>query len=198
MHEGQVADGMPCLDEATAAALAGEHEEIVAAGWTFCFLLNACERSAAADHAAQPVRRLDRRAAGGRRPRRDCRLPPRAGLPPREPGRAHTGASARPARGRCADARGGEVGATRRGRRRSSASSAPTTATWPGPRSSRCRRSNGSSARRTPTSSRKTSGRSPSTASRATTCDSPRSGCARRCRWRSRAAGGSRSRSTVT
>ena len=46
MHEGQVADGMPCLDEATAAALAGEHEEIVAAGWTFCFLLTACERSA--------------------------------------------------------------------------------------------------------------------------------------------------------
>jgi len=31
------------LDDAY-AALAGEFEEIVAAGWTFCFLLNACER----------------------------------------------------------------------------------------------------------------------------------------------------------
>jgi LuxR family transcriptional regulator, maltose regulon positive regulatory protein len=44
VHEGEVADGMRCLDEATAAALAGEYEEIVPAGWTFCFLLNACER----------------------------------------------------------------------------------------------------------------------------------------------------------
>ena len=44
VNEGEVADGMRCLDEATAAALAGEYEEIVPAGWTFCFLLNACER----------------------------------------------------------------------------------------------------------------------------------------------------------
>jgi LuxR family transcriptional regulator, maltose regulon positive regulatory protein len=44
VNEGEVAEGMGCLDEATAAALAGEFEEIVAAGWTFCFLLNACER----------------------------------------------------------------------------------------------------------------------------------------------------------
>ena len=44
VNEGEIAEGMGCLDEATAAALAGEFEEIVAAGWTFCFLLNACER----------------------------------------------------------------------------------------------------------------------------------------------------------
>ena len=34
VNEGEVADGMRCLDEATAAALAGEFEEIVPAGWT--------------------------------------------------------------------------------------------------------------------------------------------------------------------
>jgi LuxR family transcriptional regulator, maltose regulon positive regulatory protein len=42
--EGEIRAGMRCLDEATAAALAGEYEEIVPAGWTCCLLLNACER----------------------------------------------------------------------------------------------------------------------------------------------------------
>ena len=45
VNEGDVVDGMRCLDEATAAALAGEYEEIVPAGWTCCLLLNACERA---------------------------------------------------------------------------------------------------------------------------------------------------------
>jgi LuxR family transcriptional regulator, maltose regulon positive regulatory protein len=36
VNEGQVAEGMHCLDEANAAALAGEYEEIVPAGWTYC------------------------------------------------------------------------------------------------------------------------------------------------------------------
>ena len=53
VHEGEVADGMRCLDEATAAALAGEYEEIVPAGWTFCFLLNACERVRDYERAAE-------------------------------------------------------------------------------------------------------------------------------------------------
>jgi ATP/maltotriose-dependent transcriptional regulator MalT len=44
---------MRCLDEATAAALAGEYEEIVSAGWTFCFLLNACERVRDYERAAE-------------------------------------------------------------------------------------------------------------------------------------------------
>jgi tetratricopeptide (TPR) repeat protein len=34
VNEGEVVNGMRCLDEATVAALAGEFEEIVAAGWT--------------------------------------------------------------------------------------------------------------------------------------------------------------------
>ena len=42
--EGETEAGMGCLDEAAAAALAGEYEEIVPAGWTCCLLLNACER----------------------------------------------------------------------------------------------------------------------------------------------------------
>src|SRR5215218_5962735 len=53
VHEGKVADGMRCLDEATAAALAGEYEEIVPAGWTCCMLLNACERVRDYERAAE-------------------------------------------------------------------------------------------------------------------------------------------------
>jgi ATP/maltotriose-dependent transcriptional regulator MalT len=59
VNEGEIADGMRCLDEATAAALAGEFEEIVAAGWTFCFLLNACERVRDFERAAEWCRRVE-------------------------------------------------------------------------------------------------------------------------------------------
>jgi ATP/maltotriose-dependent transcriptional regulator MalT len=59
VNEGEVADGMRCLDEATAAALAGEFEEIVAAGWTFCFLLNACERVRDYERAAEWCRKVE-------------------------------------------------------------------------------------------------------------------------------------------
>jgi ATP/maltotriose-dependent transcriptional regulator MalT len=53
VNEGEVADGMRCLDEATAAALAGEFEEVVPAGWTCCILLNACERVRDYERAAE-------------------------------------------------------------------------------------------------------------------------------------------------
>jgi LuxR family maltose regulon positive regulatory protein len=59
VNEGEVADGMRCLDEATAAALAGEYEEIVPAGWTFCFLLNACERVRDYERAAEWCRKVE-------------------------------------------------------------------------------------------------------------------------------------------
>jgi LuxR family transcriptional regulator, maltose regulon positive regulatory protein len=59
VNEGEVAQGMGCLDEATAAALAGEFEEIVAAGWTFCFLLNACERVRDYERAAEWCRKVE-------------------------------------------------------------------------------------------------------------------------------------------
>src|SRR5262245_55020385 len=58
VNEGAVADGMGRLDEATAAALAGEFEEIVATGWTFCFLLNACERVRDFERAAEWCRKV--------------------------------------------------------------------------------------------------------------------------------------------
>jgi LuxR family transcriptional regulator, maltose regulon positive regulatory protein len=53
VNEGEIDEGMRCLDEATAAALAGEYEEIVSAGWTCCLLLEACERVRDYDRAAQ-------------------------------------------------------------------------------------------------------------------------------------------------
>ena len=59
VNEGRVADGMCCLDEATAAALAGEFEEIVPAGWTCCMLLNACERARDYERAAEWCRKVE-------------------------------------------------------------------------------------------------------------------------------------------
>ncbi len=53
VNEGDVAVGMRCLDEATAAALAGEYEQIVPAGWTCCLLLNACEQVRDYERAAE-------------------------------------------------------------------------------------------------------------------------------------------------
>jgi len=59
VYQGEVADGMRCLDEATAAALAGEYEEIVPAGWTCCLLLNACERARDYERAAEWCRKVE-------------------------------------------------------------------------------------------------------------------------------------------
>ena len=53
VNGGEIAGGMSCLDEAAAAALAGEYEEIVPAGWTCCLLLNACERVRDYERAAE-------------------------------------------------------------------------------------------------------------------------------------------------
>jgi LuxR family transcriptional regulator, maltose regulon positive regulatory protein len=59
VNEGQVEAGMRCLDEATAAALGGEYEQIVPAGWTCCLLIGACERVRDYDRAAQWCRKVD-------------------------------------------------------------------------------------------------------------------------------------------
>jgi ATP/maltotriose-dependent transcriptional regulator MalT len=59
VNDGRVADGMSCLDEATAAALSGEYEEVVPAGWTCCLLLNACERARDFERAAEWCVRID-------------------------------------------------------------------------------------------------------------------------------------------
>jgi LuxR family transcriptional regulator, maltose regulon positive regulatory protein len=40
----RISEGMRCLDEAAGSALAGEAQLPIAAGWTCCFLIAACER----------------------------------------------------------------------------------------------------------------------------------------------------------
>src|SRR5215217_3464572 len=59
VNDGRVADGMCCLDEATTAALAGEFELIVPAGWTCCMLLNACERARDYERAGEWCRKVE-------------------------------------------------------------------------------------------------------------------------------------------
>jgi len=50
---GEVERGMRCLDEASAAALAGEFENLAPAAWTCCRVLSACERARDFDRGAQ-------------------------------------------------------------------------------------------------------------------------------------------------
>jgi DNA-binding CsgD family transcriptional regulator len=56
---GEVAAGMRRLDEAAAAALGGEFEDLRAAGWTCCFLIGACERVRDFGRAAQWCRAVE-------------------------------------------------------------------------------------------------------------------------------------------
>jgi LuxR family maltose regulon positive regulatory protein len=58
--EGRVEEGMRRLDEATAAALAGEVGALDAIGATCCFLVHACERVRDYDRAAQWSERVER------------------------------------------------------------------------------------------------------------------------------------------
>jgi LuxR family transcriptional regulator, maltose regulon positive regulatory protein len=53
IDQGDVAAGMRCLDEATAAALAGEYENLAPAAWTCCRLISACELVRDYDRGAQ-------------------------------------------------------------------------------------------------------------------------------------------------
>lgn len=50
---GEVEAGMRCLDEASAAALAGEFESLVPAAWTCCRMLSACELARDFDRGGQ-------------------------------------------------------------------------------------------------------------------------------------------------
>ena len=43
VSQGEIAHGMRRLDEAAAAALGGEFDDLRAAGWTCCLLIGACE-----------------------------------------------------------------------------------------------------------------------------------------------------------
>ena len=57
--EGEIAQGMARLDEATAAALGEELTELLPIGWCWCLMINACELVRDYDRAAQWCRRLE-------------------------------------------------------------------------------------------------------------------------------------------
>ena len=53
IERGDVAGGMRSLDEAAAAALSGEYENLASAAWTCCLLMSSCERVRDIDRGAQ-------------------------------------------------------------------------------------------------------------------------------------------------
>jgi LuxR family maltose regulon positive regulatory protein len=59
VNQGEVGEGMRRLDEAAAAALGGEYEQLAPAGWTCCYLIYACERVRDYDRAAQWCRKVE-------------------------------------------------------------------------------------------------------------------------------------------
>jgi ATP/maltotriose-dependent transcriptional regulator MalT len=59
VSEGQVDEGMRCLDEAAAATMSGEVKEIITLGWTSCYLINACQRVRDYDRAAQWCEKME-------------------------------------------------------------------------------------------------------------------------------------------
>lgn len=59
VNQGEVVDGMQCLEEAATAALQGEFKQLAAAGWTCCYLIYACERIRDHDRAAHWCRQVE-------------------------------------------------------------------------------------------------------------------------------------------
>jgi LuxR family transcriptional regulator, maltose regulon positive regulatory protein len=58
VSEGELAEGMRRLDEATAAALSGEAEILVCSAWTCCYLISACEQVGDYERASDWCRRV--------------------------------------------------------------------------------------------------------------------------------------------
>lgn len=56
---GEVKQGMRCLDEASASALAGEFDSLAPAAWTCCRILSACERVRDFDRGAQWCQKIE-------------------------------------------------------------------------------------------------------------------------------------------
>jgi LuxR family maltose regulon positive regulatory protein len=52
VNQGEVVEGMQCLEEAATATLRGEFEQLAPAGWTCCYMIYACERIRDYDRAA--------------------------------------------------------------------------------------------------------------------------------------------------
>jgi ATP/maltotriose-dependent transcriptional regulator MalT len=59
VDEGDVVEGMRCLDEATAAALGGEYENLAPAAWTCCRLISACEQVRDYERGAQWCKKVE-------------------------------------------------------------------------------------------------------------------------------------------
>jgi ATP/maltotriose-dependent transcriptional regulator MalT len=59
VDQGDVERGMRCLDEATAAALSGEYENLASAAWTCCRLISACEQLRDYERGAQWCQRVE-------------------------------------------------------------------------------------------------------------------------------------------
>ncbi|MEV5961598.1 LuxR C-terminal-related transcriptional regulator [Kribbella sp. NPDC051952] len=59
VEEGAVEAGMRCLDEATAAALGGEFENLAPAAWTCCRLISACEEIRDYERGVQWCRQIE-------------------------------------------------------------------------------------------------------------------------------------------
>jgi len=57
--QGDVGPGMRCLDEATAAALGGEYENLAPAAWTCCRLMSACEELRDYERGTQWCRKIE-------------------------------------------------------------------------------------------------------------------------------------------
>ena len=64
VSQGEVTEGMACLDEATTAATAGEMSDPVAIGFSCCYLIFACERVRDFERAGQWCERVVRMAEG--------------------------------------------------------------------------------------------------------------------------------------
>ena len=59
VNQGDVIEGMQCLEEAATAALRGEFDQLAAAGWACCYLIYACERIRDYDAAAHWCREVE-------------------------------------------------------------------------------------------------------------------------------------------
>jgi LuxR family transcriptional regulator, maltose regulon positive regulatory protein len=59
VERGQVHEGMRCLDEATAAALSGEYDNLVPAAWSCCLLMATCEKVRDYERGAQWCRKVE-------------------------------------------------------------------------------------------------------------------------------------------
>jgi tetratricopeptide (TPR) repeat protein len=59
VDQGDVGQGMRCLDEAAAAALSGEYENLAPAAWTCCRLMSACEELRDYERGAQWCRKVE-------------------------------------------------------------------------------------------------------------------------------------------